>query len=570
MDSSAHVEFVGDDARNLLNRRQSAVQESKQTRQQSLWMPAVGRVLQKSLPAAGPPTLLAHDTIRLKSSEDEIDMNISTGRVQPRSWRTRACVVVTLGLSLGALSACDSLLEVDLPAQLGTSALEDPAGADTQLNSIITHFEGGYQLMVWDLFGHEDGGEIFSNVAGADFFQYFSAPSDAGVDPYDWFTQLMIARSFAEEFHGRLENDWTTEQVPDRAQYMAISKLYEAAVIGFAGQTMCEMAVDGGEKMTPAQAYAMAESLYGTAISEIASAGDFAMPLGVASSAETMAYGLRAQMRWMSGDVSGALADAQRVPQGFMAWVTREGTPARRNRAWWDGTNVQSHGVFGVNDWWSGLPNPATGQDWPNPIPFTGYNNLGILPDGRAVRDDGLPIRTEGDHRMAEEDAAVPDTRVRTILGDVQGVGPAYVNARYGSGDDDVPVVNWKEMWLIRAELEGGQRAIDLVNELREADNLPLVTYADPGDAGEILYMLIEERRRAMFLEGRYYPMKLRNAEFLWFPRGQGTTRWAANTIGGGVRFIMPTNEYVLNTNLELIDRATGCDAAVAPLPDLG
>ena len=506
---------------------------------------------------------------RLDSSEVE-DMNSLTGRVQSPNRGTWVRKGVTLALSLGAISACDNLLEVDLPAQLGTSALEDPAGADTQLNTVITHFENGYQLLVWDLFGHEDGGEIFSNVAGADFFQYFSPPSEAGVDPADWFTQLMVSRSFAVDLHSRLENDWTAEDVPDRARYMAISSLYNAAIVGIAGQAMCEMAIDGGGLMTPAQTYTMAEGLYGTAIAEIAALGDFAMPLGVASSAETMAYGLRAQMRWMAGDAAGALADARQVPQGFVAWVTRENTPARRNRAWWDGTNVQSAGVYGVNDWWSGLPNPATGEPWPTPIPFTGYNNLGILPDGRAVRDDGLPIRTEGPYRTTDEDAAVPDTRVRTVLGDVQGVGPAYVNSRYDSGDDDVPLVNWKEMWLIRAELEGGQTAIDLVNELREADDLPLVTYADPGDADQIRRMLIEERRRALFLEGRYYFTKLRNPDLLWFPRGRGVTLWAGNVFGGGVRFIMPENEYVLNQNMTLDDRASGCDPAVAPLPDFG
>ena len=498
-------------------------------------------------------------------------MNNVTARVQFLKRRTRAWMALTFGLSFAA-TACDSLLEVDLPAQLGTSALEDPAGADTQLNTIVTHFEGAYQLLVWQLFGHEDGGEIFSNVQGADFFQYFSTPASAGTDPYEWFTQFMISRSFAADFHDRLQNDWTAEEVPARAQYLAVSSIYEAAILGALSQTMCEMAVDGGQKMDPAQIYNMAEGLYDRALNEIASAGGFEMPFGVASNPETMVYGLRAQMRWAAGD-SRALDDAQRVPKGFMAWVTRENTPARRNRAWWDGPNVGSAGVFGVNDWWTGLPNPVTGQPWPEVIPFTGYNNLGILPDGRAVRDDGLPIRTEGPYRTAEEDAAVPDTRVRTFLGTVSGVGTAYINQRYNSGDDDVPLVNWKEMWLIRAELEGGQDGIDLVNELREYDKLPEISYLDPADPDfeqEFKYMLIEERRRALFIEGRYYPMKLHNTDILWFPRGQGTTVWAANIIGGGVRFIMPEDEYVLNDNLTRSDRATGCDPSVAPLPDLG
>ena len=162
---------------------------------------------------------------------------------------------------------------------------------------------------------------------------------------------------------------------------------------------------------------------------------------------------------------------------------------------------------------------------------------------------------------------------MRTFLGTVSGVGTAYINHRYNSGDDDVPLVNWKEMWLIRAELEGGQDGIDLVNELREYDGLPEISYLDPADPDfeeEFKYMLIEERRRALFIEGRYYPMKLHNPDILWFPRGQGTTVWAANVIGGGVRFIMPEDEYVLNENLTRSDRATGCDPSVAPLPDLG
>ena len=42
----------------------------------------------------------------------------------------------------------------------------------------------------------------------------------------------------------------------------------------------------------------------------------------------------------------------------------------------------------------------------------------------------------------------------------VSGLG--RVTARYEDVGADVPLVNWKEMWLIRAEIEGGHRAIDL------------------------------------------------------------------------------------------------------------
>ena len=496
-------------------------------------------------------------------------MNDFMERARYKSWRRRAVVAALLGVSLGALSACDSLLEVTLPAQLGESALEDPNGADTQINSVITQFENGYSQLIWDSFGREDGGEIFSNTGGADFFQYFSEPADPGVVYPAWFQSAMVSRNFAEKLHASL-GEWTDAQVSKRSQFLAVTSVYEGAILGLTGQFMCEMAIDGGALIKPPEVYALAQTVLGRALSEIASAGgDFEMPLGVASSAETMVYGLRAQVRWMAGDVAGALADAMKVPKEFEAYATREANPARRNRPFWDGTNIKAAGLFDVNDWWTG-PNPLTGQPWPSPIPFTGYIALGILPDGRAVREDGLPIRMAGPHRTAVEDTAVPDTRVRTIEGSIQGVGPGYANHRYDDAASDIPVVNWKEMWLIRAELEGGQTAIDLVNELRAYDDLPLVTYADPADAEQIRFMLIEERRRALFVEGRYFPMKLRNPDILWFPRGQGITKWAGNTIGAGVRWIMPEAEYILNENLTLDDRATGCDPSVAPNPALG
>jgi hypothetical protein len=280
-----------------------------------------------------------------------------------------------------------------------------------------------------------------------------------------------------------------------------------------------------------------------------------------------MAYGLRAQVRWMAGNRAGALEDAARVPRGFNAFVTREARPGRRNLAFEAGNGTRFARLLDVNDWWRGAPNPVTNRAWPSPIPFTGYTNLGILPDGRAVRDDGLPIRTAGNHRTPIENTAVPDTRVKSLAATVQGIGLSgqFVNAKYTGEGSPIALVNWREMWLIRAELEGGQRAIDLVNEIRTADGLPLVTYATATNADQIRYLIIEERRRALFLEGRYYFTKLKNLDLLWFPRGEGALPTGGQFLLGGIRFVMPQNEYMLNPNLTLADQATGCEANQRP-----
>jgi len=155
---------------------------------------------------------------------------------------------------------------------------------------------------------------------------------------------------------------------------------------------------------------------------------------------------------------------------------------------------------------------------------------------------------------------------VKHVTLPIQGGPPGPVASRYLTDGDDIPLVNWKEMWLIRAELEGGQNAINLVNELRAADGLPLVTYADPGNATQIKYMIIEERRRALFLEGRFYLTKLKNLDILWFPRGEGHTTASKWQLNGGVRRLMPQNEYELNKNLSLESRATGCSVGERPV----
>ncbi|MSR36427.1 MAG: hypothetical protein EXR95_07260 [Gemmatimonadetes bacterium] len=488
-------------------------------------------------------------------------MNSFTQRVQVKRW---AGAAAAFGVSL-ALGACSDLLDVTLPAQLTDDVLVDPVGAGVQINSVIANFESGMSDFNWQLAGHEDAIEIYlmSPSASSATTSYLGQlQSNTG------YSSLMIARRFAKDLHAKLEKDWTVQQVPQRSQYLVITSIYEGAIYNWMASALCEGALDGGPLLTQKQMHDEAERVLTRAITEIG-ASDFAMPYGTATSALAMAYGLRAQHRWTAGDKAGAKADAEKVPARFFAYITREATDARRNMPFYAGTASGFAELKKVNDWWRGPnqpANPVTGKTWPTVIPFTGYQELGILlADGRAVRDDGLPIRRAGLYRTAVEDQAVPDSRIKFRTGQVQGLGVSYINAKYASEGDDIPLVNWKEMVLIRAEIDGGQKAIDLVNELRVADVLPRVTYANPNEATQIKYMIIEERRRALFLEGRFYYTKLQNLDLLWFPRKSGTLPGGIN-YQGGVKFAMPDNEYLLNTNIQDINkRGTGCDAGTRP-----
>jgi hypothetical protein len=465
------------------------------------------------------------------------------------------------------LSGCEGLLEVESPGQITEEPLQQPAAAALLVNSVVTHLECGYSGFMYDEGGKSDSFDRLAGagVSGAETYGTTDSSTGTGLCSgpgfdYQWGGSIQLARRMAFTTYDLLEG-WTDQQVADREEKLATVAVYGAAALGVYGEFYCESAFDAGPLLTQDETLALAEEWATTALGHIATTGDFAVPGDATNSIETLAYGLRARIRWARGPDhwAGALADALRVPQGYTAWVTRGTAPTRVNKVYEVATQITPSIVMGPFVHWDGPPNPVTGRDWPNPIPFTGYLDLGILPDGRAISADQYPITT------TDNPTAVEDTRVRTIIKKTQGPleGPAPV--KYASASTFMPLVSWNDMWLIRAEIEGGQAAIDRVNDIRTARGLPLVTYANPADADEILDMIIEERRRDLWLEGRFWSTKIQHTDRLWFPRAFGTS--AVNTFPyqGAVTLLMPFDEYQLNPNLTLDDRGTGCDASRRP-----
>jgi hypothetical protein len=483
--------------------------------------------------------------------------------LQRRRWRSwgRQCVALALGVALGG---CDSLLDVELPAQLTDAALNDPQGAPTVVNSIIAHFEDAYDFHTYRTFGREEGGEVFLCGPMCDVSNY--------VTDYGHFTVFSRSLDFNRILRGHLTTDWTAQAVPLRNRYLALTSMYEGAALAVFGMNLCEITLNGGKKQTPTEILDLADQALTRALTEIQTAGDFAVQNGIASSARTMTYGLRAQVRWFKGDNAGAVADAQQVPQGFVAYVTREAGD-RLNRGYNSGTAGGFFELYDPMNWWTGLPNPVTGRAWPAVIPFTGWTYLGILADGRAVSDEGIPIRTRAgwQNAVGVTAGAVTDTRVTHRTSIIQGkpTTSGEVATKWTSDGSDIPLVNWKEMVLIRAEVAGGQQAIDLVNTLRAADNLPRVTYASAANARQIKYMIFEERRRALYNEARFFYTKLKNLDELWFPRDNGGTRGQRRALRGGIRYTLPTTEYIANPNLTNADKATGCGQFEKPINPL-
>jgi hypothetical protein len=311
------------------------------------------------------------------------------------------------------------------------------------------------------------------------------------------------------------------------------------------------------------------------------------MPNSAAPSAATTATGLRAQILYAQGNLGAAATEAANVSDGFMAWITREAGEQRRNKYTAAGG---FSGMVGPVDWWqvADRTNPATGQDYADPVPFTGYLVLGFGPEGETLDANNIPISWAEQKRDASSNpiplagftSADADTRVPHEIQPIQGPEPREVPTKYDSDDDDIPMVNWREMRLIRALNEAvngtAAAAIDHINAVRAADGVREITgsYRTALENGTytstMREVVFEESRRVLYAEaGRFWAWKINNTDLAFFPRGQGQTPFQGYAYGGGVRLQFPDDEYELNPNFEplgrLDARGTLCAADEAP-----
>ena len=516
---------------------------------------------------------------------------------QSKRWG-RGAVGLALGLSLGALGACEDLLDVKLPHLLTDAAIEGETTAQTQVNSAMALFECGYTAFGLMGMGAEDAMQSIAGVAGG-MHVYDDTPDTGGCDGSSssdsWFDQIMGTRSLISTspdrlvasgtgagrgVYDRIQDEWELGSAGERLS--AIASIYMAASLAHMGEFLCEMSLDESDLITPTQMLSLAEGwITNNALGHIASYGDFEMPNGAATSATSMAMSIRARIRWASGNLSGAAADAATIPDGFTAWVTREAGATRRNKIYHSATEVGFSGMLGVNNWWNSAirrPNPVTGQPWPDPIPFTGYIFLGIMDDGRTLEAGNLPVkwaeetRDGSDNPISLNNGAVADTRVLHHIQPIQGPVPEEVPDRYSANDNDVPYSSWEEMRLIEAGMAHSQGnfagAIGFVNRLRDSHGLPRISGAYEAtllaDGTAVRAMLMEERRREFFAEGaRYWSTKIQNTDILWFPRRQGDTPFQGYALLGAVRQLFAGDEYILNPYFEALGgldaRGTGC-----------
>jgi hypothetical protein len=494
-----------------------------------------------------------------------------------------------LGATVGALTACDDLLEAEIPHLLTDDALAGAGTAGTQIASIQALYECGASSFGWIALGHEDVYESIAGVAGGAHI-YRETPLTGTCDTSgpdgSWFDQIMGARALNSNADGnglydKIESGEFSLGATG-TQIQAIGAIYHAAALLHFGQYFCEGAIDESAPMDPDDFLADATTWINNADSKIGGS-DFAMPNNAASSADLMAQAIRAQILYAQGNLAGAAAAASSVPTDFTAWITRESGEQRRNGY---AAKGGFSGMYGPNDWW--LPasrvNPATGQDYADPIPFTGYIFLGFGPEGETLDANNLPVRwaeedrAEGDPPtpLAGFDSGDADTRVVHEKQPIQGPEPREVVTKYTDDSDDIPMASGIEMRLIEvlnAANQGDEAgAIGFINELRQADGLTEIQGAyetallNGTYTSTMREVVFEEARRALFASaGRFHAWKINNTDLSFFPRTQGTTPFQGYQLLGGVRYQFPNDEYELNPNFEALGRLDARGTLCAP-----
>lgn len=265
------------------------------------------------------------------------------------------------------------------------------------------------------------------------------------------YVPMQQASKLADEAQARIvagDFGQVPSPVEESAVFAQVSTFEGFAKVWLA-DLFCTLAFDGtGPELTSDEVYALAEDEFTKAIE-----ADDADP-----TIRQAALVGRARVRLILGDDQGAVSDAEQVDPGF-EWLAQYSTNsfAQQNmvnfRTW-------QFGNWSVGPVFRDLTIDDTGTDDPRVD----------------LAENPRPAFESSQDLFAPEKAASPGSPLRIATGD--------------------------EAQYVIAEVEGGQTAVDIINEVRERHGISEDWQPSGDDPDEIRDKLIEERRRTLFLDG--------------------------------------------------------------------
>jgi hypothetical protein len=419
-----------------------------------------------------------------------------------------AIAVVCTTLAVVGCKDITSLKQQD-PGQLSGETVFVPGNAQLIVNGVIADFECAYTRYAVGSGLFTD--ELANAIARIEDFQYDrrDVPTNGGYGTNDCvgvqipgiYTPLSVSRASADTAAAALEG-WTDAQVPNRQQLIATSYAYGGFSLTLMGESMCSGAINLGPELTPAQLFAEALTRFDKAVSAATTAGDNTM----------LNFALlgRARAKLDAGDLAGAAADAQLIPDGFIVQTSNDVTNDRRQNSIWSST----------------FSNFFTSVD------ITFQNSYAADHDPRIASTSTGRVGTDG---------------FTTVV----------VPNKDATADAPIAIAKWSEAQLIIAENDVANGnvpgAILIINELRRrayGDAPGNLDHAYTGSATPtaVKAEIIEQRRREFFLEGhRLGDLRRYNLPFLPAP---GSPYVAGGTYGNQTCFPLPDIERINNPNI--------------------
>lgn len=402
-------------------------------------------------------------------------MNAHMARSRARDVAMIALRLVTVLLVVGTTTACDleSILAVELPGKVAESDLSDPELAQTLVNSVITDLECAWSEYTAASAHHSDeyiqaSGNLWFRNWGqrrtlADDSRYGTGTCSS---TYAFYTPLHTARFQAQDVYRRL----TSEQfsgVPDLDDKLATVRAYGAYALVALGEGFCEMTLPQGlgvpgPLVSPDSVLRLAEARFTEALELADQAGN--------DDIRNLALVGRARVRLDLEDFAGVIADASAVSDGYLKVATRDESDDRRENFNFDIANDHEN-----------TPHASVAPD---------YRDLTIDADGRPTEGDGVP-----DPRVNVETEGFLGHNNVTVI---------WYHDKYTSRTSPMPIASHKaaRLFLAEAYVRTGEldRAREIINERRVELGLPAFTPAASQD--ELLQLVLEERRRDLFVEG--------------------------------------------------------------------
>lgn len=414
----------------------------------------------------------------------------------PDGWRRLRAVgrVAAVGLMIVGAAGCEGLLDVDDdPDVVGGEGVEGEGAFEARFVGAIADFQANYdEFVVWTaLFSDELAwGGTGQGRRNVDDRNVQSENPFLGNEI--WQPLQVAARSTAEMT--RDIRDGAFQAVlpagADSEEFARVAMLTGYSRIALA-DLFCTTAFDGsGPELSAQQTYARAETFFTQALDAS----------GVGSETRNAALVGRARARLMMGDTQGALGDAQQVDEGFEFESEHSGNTESQENAVWEQT--------------------VSGTAWTVEPVFRDVT----------IDDTGVP-----DGRVEVE-----DTGQTTFNGSLDLIIPV----KYADRGANVRVASWFEAQYIIAEIQGGQEAVAIINDVRSRLGIE-EEFDEDANASEqeILAKILEERSRTLFIEGH------RIADLRRFRERHGIDRFP-DTLGDDVCLPLPDLERDNNPDI--------------------